>query len=142
MHNLKVPLLEATDRIGGRTWTTKVLGEDLEMGGTWLHWGQPHLYGELHRFFTLDDHDSRTLMPFPYEPFREPASWRKYDHWSVKDRLDRLDGFSRRERDLFESSTGTFGSAPGKDTAFTEALRWYALGGYKQVKDVRVGRDV
>ena len=37
-----VLLVEARDRIGGRTWTASVLGEELEMGGTWLHW-----YGHL-----------------------------------------------------------------------------------------------
>jgi lysyl oxidase-like protein 2/3/4 len=179
-HNLKVLLVEARDRIGGRTWTAKVLGEDLEMGGTWVHWGQPHLYSELHRyglhanlktsagtiapekqffrpagsspeqvsikeagevldrvaqaFFTVDGYDSRALMPYPHEPFREPALWRKYDHWSVKDRLDCLDGFSQREKDLFESNASTFGSAPGKNTGFTEALRWYALGGHNMAR--------
>ncbi|GLA36267.1 hypothetical protein AnigIFM63309_002185 [Aspergillus niger] len=49
-HNLNVLLLEARDRIGGRTWTAKVLGEEIEMGGTWVHWNQPHLYAELHRY--------------------------------------------------------------------------------------------
>ncbi|PYH74833.1 flavin monoamine oxidase family protein [Aspergillus vadensis CBS 113365] len=49
-HNLSVLLLEARDRIGGRTWTAKVLGEEIEMGGTWVHWNQPHLYAELHRY--------------------------------------------------------------------------------------------
>ena len=34
----KVLLLEARDRIGGRTWTASAFGENLEMGGTWLHW--------------------------------------------------------------------------------------------------------
>ncbi|EED13333.1 hypothetical protein TSTA_058220 [Talaromyces stipitatus ATCC 10500] len=33
-HNLRVLLSEARDHIGGRTWTAKVLGEELEMGGT------------------------------------------------------------------------------------------------------------
>ena len=33
-----VLLVEARDRIGGRTWTTSVFGENLKMGGTWLHW--------------------------------------------------------------------------------------------------------
>ncbi|KAI9035797.1 amine oxidase [Aspergillus affinis] len=37
------------DRIGGRTWTAKTLGEEIEMGGTWVHWSQPHVYTELHR---------------------------------------------------------------------------------------------
>ena len=32
-HNLNVLLIEARDRIGGRTWTAKVLDEEIEMGG-------------------------------------------------------------------------------------------------------------
>ena len=174
--NLKVLLLEARDRIGGRTWTARALGEELEMGGTWVHWAQPHLYSELRRyglhvnlktsagtaaptkqifkqgtappreistddagdileriaqsFFTVEGRSSRELMPYPHDPFRRPALWMEYDHWSVKDRLDSLHGFSDWEKALFESNANTFGSAPGQDIAFTEALRWYALGGY------------
>ena len=33
---LSVLLVEARDRIGGRTWTANALGEDVEMGGTWV----------------------------------------------------------------------------------------------------------
>lgn len=36
--DLSVLLLEARDRIGGRTWTAKAWGEEFEMGGTWIHW--------------------------------------------------------------------------------------------------------
>jgi NADPH-dependent 2,4-dienoyl-CoA reductase/sulfur reductase-like enzyme len=36
----KVSLIEARDRIGGRTWTSTIEGFDYEMGGTWIHWGQ------------------------------------------------------------------------------------------------------
>lgn len=175
-HGLKVLVIEARDRIGGRTWTAKALGEEVEMGGTWVHWGQPHLYSELRRyglhvnlktsagtaatktqffkqgssspqeisiehagnileriaqeFFTIDGKSSRELMPYPHNPFSSTASWMKYDHLSVKDRLDNLNGFSSWEKDLFDSNISTFGSAPGKDIAFTEALRWYALGGH------------
>lgn len=35
-HNLRVLIIEGRDRIGGRTWTAKALGEDFEMGGTWV----------------------------------------------------------------------------------------------------------
>lgn len=173
---LRVLLVEARDRIGGRTWTAKAFGEEFEMGGTWVHWNQPHLYHELHRyglhrylktsagtiapekcyfkptkvpvqdippegsvaaleraaakFFSIDGMDSRTLMPFPHDPFREPAVWRKYDHLTVKQRLDQLDGLSQFEKEIFESNVATFGSAPGKDIGFSEALRWFALGGH------------
>ena len=35
---LSVLILEARDRIGGRTFTANELGEEVEMGGTWVHW--------------------------------------------------------------------------------------------------------
>ncbi|PYI06807.1 amine oxidase [Aspergillus sclerotiicarbonarius CBS 121057] len=175
-HHLDVLLLEARDRIGGRTWTAKVLGEEIEMGGTWVHWAQPHLYAELHsyglhrnlktsagmiaperqsftplsgmvqdvsipecadvlervarRVFTIDGLDSRALMPYPHDSLREPAPWKRYDYLSVRDRLDRLDDVDEREKELFDSNISTFGSAPGKEIGFVEALRWYALGGH------------
>jgi monoamine oxidase len=34
----RVLLLDARDRIGGRTWTANALGQEIEMGGTWVHW--------------------------------------------------------------------------------------------------------
>jgi monoamine oxidase len=46
----RVLVLEARDRIGGRTWTDTRLGRDLEMGGTWVHWIQPHTWAELSRY--------------------------------------------------------------------------------------------
>jgi lysyl oxidase-like protein 2/3/4 len=174
--HLKVLVVEARDRIGGRTWTAQVLGEEIEMGGTWVHWGQPHLYAELHRyglhrslktsagtfsterqffkqagapmeeisfdkagaalervaqmFFTVGSTASRDLMPYPHDPLHEPAPWKKYDHWTVRDRLDHLEGLPVWEKQLFESNISTFGCAPGKDIGFTEALRWFALGGH------------
>ena len=45
-----VLVLEARDRIGGRTWTTERLGRTLELGGTWVHWTQPHVWAELTRY--------------------------------------------------------------------------------------------
>jgi monoamine oxidase len=39
---LDVIVLEARDRVGGRTWTDRRLGHDLELGGTWVHRVQPH----------------------------------------------------------------------------------------------------
>ena len=43
-------MLEARDRIGGRTWTTERLGRTLELGGTWVHWAQPHVWAEITRY--------------------------------------------------------------------------------------------
>jgi monoamine oxidase len=47
---LTVVVLEARDRLGGRVWTDRRLGRDLEIGGTWLHWVQPHVWAEITRY--------------------------------------------------------------------------------------------
>lgn len=47
---LRVHILEARDRIGGRTWLDRRLGRDLEIGGTWVHWTQPYIWAELKRY--------------------------------------------------------------------------------------------
>src|ERR1700722_3999345 len=45
-----VLVLEARDRVGGRTWTDRRLGHDLELGGTSVHWVQPHTWAEMTRY--------------------------------------------------------------------------------------------
>ncbi|PVH72876.1 amine oxidase [Cadophora sp. DSE1049] len=47
---LKVLLLEARDRIGGRSWSSNIGGYPFEMGGTWVHWAQPHVWREICRY--------------------------------------------------------------------------------------------
>ena len=42
-------LLEAKDRLGGRTWTADWHGQEVEYGGGWVHWHQPHTWSELTR---------------------------------------------------------------------------------------------
>ncbi|RKL27147.1 hypothetical protein BFJ72_g13380 [Fusarium proliferatum] len=173
-HGLSVLLVEARDRIGGRTWTSRELGEDIEMGGTWIHWNQPHVYSELDRYglhqrikptlasvaperafhnfgstiedvqgdaliravektaeqvFAVDGLDSRALMPYPHDPFRKPNPWVRYDHLTIKDRLDQMD-LQTKERELFESYISLFGLNSAADTGFTEVLRWYSLSGH------------
>ena len=42
-------LLEARDRLGGRTWSDDWNGFPIEYGGAWVHWHQPHTFSELTR---------------------------------------------------------------------------------------------
>ena len=44
-----VLLLEGRDRLGGRTWTAPWNGHDIEYGGGWVHWHQPHTFSEITR---------------------------------------------------------------------------------------------
>src|SRR5262249_21132841 len=50
LRGASVLVLEARDRIGGRTWTTERLGRELELGGTWVHWAQPLVWAEIQRY--------------------------------------------------------------------------------------------
>ena len=46
---LRVLLLEARNRLGGRTFTADFNGRPVDMGGTWVHWSQPHVWSEIRR---------------------------------------------------------------------------------------------
>jgi monoamine oxidase len=44
-----VVVLEARDRLGGRTWSADWDGWHVEYGGAWVHWHQPHTFSEITR---------------------------------------------------------------------------------------------
>ncbi|RDW87971.1 hypothetical protein BP6252_00003 [Coleophoma cylindrospora] len=46
----KTLLIDARDRIGGRTWTSNLDGQEFEMGGMWVHWWQTFMWGELVKY--------------------------------------------------------------------------------------------
>ena len=53
-------LLEARDRLGGRTWSTDFGGLPIELGGAWVHWQQPHVWAELTRYgIAIEEDDWR-----------------------------------------------------------------------------------
>ena len=47
---LRTVLLEARDRLGGKTWTSQFAGRPVEMGGMSIHWFQPHVWAEVTRY--------------------------------------------------------------------------------------------
>ncbi|KAJ2971217.1 hypothetical protein NQ176_g7803 [Zarea fungicola] len=55
---LKVLLLEARDRIGGRSWSSNIDGYPYEMGGTWVYWGQATIWREIARYGMQDELES------------------------------------------------------------------------------------
>lgn len=48
-------LIEARDRIGGRTWSAEVDGTTYEMGGTWVSHVHGRLFAEMQRYGLKDD---------------------------------------------------------------------------------------
>ncbi|KAK7428163.1 hypothetical protein QQZ08_005403 [Neonectria magnoliae] len=55
LSGLEVLLLEGRDRIGGRSWSSNIGGYPFEMGGTWVHWGQPNVWREIMRYQMQDE---------------------------------------------------------------------------------------
>ncbi|KAJ4263328.1 hypothetical protein NW762_006146 [Fusarium torreyae] len=51
----KTLLVEARDRIGGRTWSAEVDGTTYEMGGTWVSHNHGRLFSEMQRYGLKDD---------------------------------------------------------------------------------------
>jgi monoamine oxidase len=53
---LSALILEGRDRIGGRTFTTKFSnGEPIDLGGTYVHWTEPHMWAEITRYDLEDE---------------------------------------------------------------------------------------
>lgn len=46
----RVVLLEARNRLGGRTFTSTFADQSIEFGGAWVHWLQPHVWAEMQRY--------------------------------------------------------------------------------------------
>jgi monoamine oxidase len=63
MNGLRVLLLEARPRIGGRTFTSEVGGHQVELGGAFVHWTQPHVWAEITRYGLEIDEAALTSPP-------------------------------------------------------------------------------
>jgi monoamine oxidase len=59
----QVLVLEARDRLGGRAFTGQLDGVDVELGGAFVHWFQPHVFAEMTRY------------GLPYRPLPLPTRW-------------------------------------------------------------------
>ena len=117
-----VLLLEARERLGGRTWTAPWEGVEIEYGGGWVHWHQPHTWSEITRagvsVALSDDADEASWYVGPLRrtgtiPERDAIAdrgWTRFvegveeslpaphDPLLALDRLARLDGLTIAQR--------------------------------------------
>ena len=74
-----VTVLEARERLGGRTWVAPFAGIDVELGGTFVHWTQPHIAAEMTRYGlgVLEVPDAERSFARTDEGVRElaPGTW-------------------------------------------------------------------
>ena len=163
----KVVLLEARNRLGGRTFTADFAGEPADLGGTWVHWLQPHVWSEIQRYgmklketpgavaediVYLDYQGGRhqakasqiwkgfeesvarflgsayEIMPRPAEPFADDK-WVKADIYSIQQKLDSTE-LAPDMKILVDTWCTVFASAPAKEAAWIDIVRFYALSGY------------
>ncbi|OXR35133.1 FAD-dependent oxidoreductase [Pseudomonas umsongensis] len=91
----KTVILEARNRLGGRTFSSEFAGHKVELGGTWIHWTQPNVWAEVQRY-------GLELKETP-EPFVEEQQTVRIIHEgkAVEPKLEELIGISKAVKDFF-----------------------------------------
>ena len=87
---VRAVVLEARDRIGGRTWTSTFAGEQVELGGQWLAESQPLAAAELRRYNIPLISDPDSFPDVAYYPASDGP--RAFDFLSANDHLGTLLG--------------------------------------------------
>jgi nicotine oxidoreductase len=81
-------VLEGRDRVGGRTHTAQLSnGEVVEIGGTWVHWIQPHTWSEITRYGLEGDVVDRGELPERVlSPQGNGLGWSSYEEHAQRER--------------------------------------------------------
>lgn len=91
---LRTLVVEARDRLGGRTWTNRLSsGEVVELGGTYVHWLQPHVWSEITRYGLSEDLVEGAEPPdWALVPTASEHQWRSFSEFAQWEKvlLERL----------------------------------------------------
>src|SRR6478735_8501591 len=123
-----VVVLEARDRLGGRLYTERRLGQNLELGGNWLHWTQPHVWAEVTRYGLEVSRGPRSEETYWLAGNDAPLTVEnlaEVDQYNLQEMLDKLD-LSEDERNANEAAWVGHFNAPLDQCAYVNALRWTA----------------
>ncbi len=143
----RVLIIEAANRLGGRSFTSEVSGMKVELGGGYIHWHQPHIWTEIERYglevgkseealsFKSISSDldelcavARDVFPRPHDPLFL-AEYKKYIHLTIEDRLDELN-IPKGNKELLEGFLSSKFRGFSEKGSFLELMRCYALTGY------------
>jgi len=89
---LNTLVLEAQPRMGGRVLTLPLAGHDIDLGGTWVGWSQPHVWTEIMRYGLSIDETAAVNA--------ETAIW--------FDNQKRIEGSAETYAEIFERAAGVF----------------------------------
>lgn len=100
----KTLLLEARNRLGGRTFTSEFDGHKVEMGGTWIHWWQPFVWAEKERYGLEVQETPVSGTPLQNEEFvvKVGATAHKLSGEQVLPLLEAFDTFYAEGRQVWE----------------------------------------
>ena len=154
-----VLLLEARDRLGGRTWSADWDGIPIEYGGAWVHWHQPHTWSEITRaglraelsddaqrahWWVGDERREGTIaergwnrfvdgvreaLPNPHDPLLAADELARFDRLSIAERIDELD-LDEEERAVLVAELESLASGSLDEVGAVSVLRTHALSGY------------
>ncbi|MFC9355749.1 flavin monoamine oxidase family protein [Rhodococcus sp. NPDC057014] len=103
LRGLRTLVLEGRDRVGGRTHTVQMSNGDIaDIGGTFIHWTQPHFWSEITRYgLTGDVVDAAEVeTEWVLAPIGEGLEWR-----SAEEHYEREKALVER---FFESASSVF----------------------------------
>jgi monoamine oxidase len=127
---LRVLVLEGRDRIGGRTFTSALSGGELvELGGTFVHWSQPHTWSEITRYGLVDDVvDGTETAQWSLAPHDDGLRWTSSEEQAAREaRLIGLFFEGSREALPRPYRPGSGGAAEARADTTTVAERLDAL---------------
>ena len=97
---LNTLVVEARNRLGGRTFTTVFNDKPTDLGGTWVHWFQPHIWSEVKRYDTpladiAPDGEADFIVRFDNKVHKAPFT----EFWGPLD--EAVSQFMEGSRDVF-----------------------------------------
>ena len=108
-----VLLLEARERLGGRTWTAPWNGVPIEYGGGWVHWHQPHTWSEI----------TRAGLRVALSDDAEVASWYVGERAPHRRRSRERDAIANRGWDRFVDGVERGAAGPPRSAARDRSAR-------------------
>ncbi|CAF3385910.1 unnamed protein product [Rotaria socialis] len=85
-----VLIIETRDRIGRRTFIAQIDNQSHEIGGTRIHWSQPHIWTEITLYRNVDEVFGRSIFPWPHTSLTVAQAIQTYDCLTMQQRSEQI----------------------------------------------------
>lgn len=106
-HGIETVILEARDRIGGRTWTSHKLGIPFDYGASWIHGMQDNPIAELSQQLKLNTHECDFSNYLLFDRNHHPIAISDIEHFSSEftQILHQAGAYARRAKQDIDLAT-------------------------------------